>query len=1117
MTTKEITTKLERLNADERLQNMIAQANARAILFNTRENRENFPRYNISDDKLELLAFQYLNLGCQFAEIQNLEAARQPLETGATILENIHASTENRTEKSNYWGLIAALAYYVGFQYSKSFILIGKLTPKSKISKLLSAFLKRSFYELATQIYELALDPDYLDENIEIVFEDNTATAIYEITISRALNNILVFAQTGNNENLIEAKRLLSSLKEIAEITQDPGIWWVIRLLILIVDGFEESSVWKVLEGRYDITDEKVSSYIKSLLYLPTGKVYEFFITQRKSFQKVVDESKQGCVVSIPTSSGKTRIAEVAILDCLYNNEEAKILYIAPFRSLAFEVESSLSKILSSDSFRVSHLYGGSLYTPLDEVAITDSNIIIATPEKAKAILRGNDELIASLKLIIVDEGHLLGPSKRLVSNEAYYEELRYYIEKNDGRFLLLSAVLPNATDLAKWLTGSANAVYKDNWRPSDERFGTLEWNGERVSLNWLSTDNERDCFNRNFITQVTIPKVGRQLKDRIYPENLNEAVAATAHKLRNLGPVLIFVGRRDSVFVMAKAYLKGIPADDRFVWEDTPDWTAYQLACTEVYGANNDWIEFARQGILCHNANLHGDVRLPLERLMRSSKPRVIICTSTLGQGVNLGVSTVIFSTLVQGGSYLTFRDFWNIAGRAGRAFIDNEGKVLIALNTNVDRGKLRWARGVIEGYLDKDNMDSAQSGLLIAISQLIQIANDQNIEFERLLQLVGENDISSLGDESAGIDAKLDWIDDSLLSLHSIFNPNERDGSVEWVDDYFRKSLAFIQSEAAPETADKFLRIIKARVVGIINKVGQDRSFWRSIIKSGIPLNSDLEIEKKLEEIIGQIDDFVQSGQSLDDLIALSKSLEEMLADLPVLIAEGNSITSGDIDNIRHGWYSGNPMSEIIEMQNAEQVITQLYAFNLPWLYNGIAKKLRLLEHEECADVMEKLAILCEAGLPRIEAVKIYQAGIRSRVAAREISVLFDDSPRSIRDYRQDLVENQEYYIALVTPLAQEWLKLLSFGAHSKHFSIKKVRSFELDIEMPDGYTLVPRVLNLTNYLVNPDLSEFYEVESNVDFSEVDQVEGISFKFNAKKNVWVMKNENPYIRIIK
>ncbi|WP_134680102.1 DEAD/DEAH box helicase, partial [Escherichia coli] len=132
-------------------------------------------------------------------------------------------------------------------------------------------------------------------------------------------------------------------------------------------------------------------------------------------------------VVSLPTSAGKTRIAEIAILDCLTNNPDSKVLYLAPFKSLAFEVEDSLSKVFEPLGFEVSQLYGGTQFSKLDEMLINESNVIISTAEKAKAILRSNSEIKSEIQLIIIDEGHLLGPKERYILSEMLIEELRFY------------------------------------------------------------------------------------------------------------------------------------------------------------------------------------------------------------------------------------------------------------------------------------------------------------------------------------------------------------------------------------------------------------------------------------------------------------------------------------------------------------------------------------------------------------------------------------------------------------------------------------------------------------------------------------------------------------------
>jgi hypothetical protein len=600
MNSEQAIEELRIVDEDIILQNLIAQANARYILFNTSESRENFPSYTIKDDKLEILALHYLNLGCILAENNDFELAQNPLEKGASILEYIHGSNNNRTSLSNYYGLISGLSYYVGFQYSKSFILIHKFENNTVLAKLISLFLKRDYNNLLKEINKIIIDLTYQDEFITQNFEETEAERkIYEIVIAKSLNRFVQYFYTGNENYLNDAKESLLKLKEIAELKSDPGIWWVIRLLLLISGGIKEASVWQVLKNYLDINDDKVKNFIYSLVYLFPQGIYELFITQRKSLPKVLNVQNKGSIVSLPTSSGKTRIAEIAILDCLMKNENCKVLFIAPFKSLAFEIENSLEKVFDSSSFVVSHLYGGGLFSKLDEKIIEESHIIIATPEKAKAMLRGDSNILNSIKLVVLDEGHLLGPQKRYIVNEIFYEELRYFINKNAGKFLLLSAVLPNADELALWLTESSENVYKDTWRPSDERLGTLEWTGKVVNLRWKSSDIERETFNSKFIIGEQLPLQGRQRKPRFYPSNKNEAIAATAYKLRTFGPVLIFVGLKQSVFVMADAYMKCLGnAPEDFLWKNKNDWKAFELACIESFGEDNNWLLYARKGI---------------------------------------------------------------------------------------------------------------------------------------------------------------------------------------------------------------------------------------------------------------------------------------------------------------------------------------------------------------------------------------------------------------------------------------------------------------------------------------------------------------------------------------
>lgn len=1113
MSPEEIQKQINILEKDETLQNMIAQANARYILYNTSESRDNFPLYTIEDDKLNLLAFQYITLGCRLIENDFLHQGIVPLEKGASILEYVHGSQQVETHLGTYHSLIAAMSYYVCFQYSKSFILIRKIEASTPVAKLITLFLSREYTALQNEIYSMAVDERYTDEYLskqEIGFESNSK--IYEFTIARALNNFVHYFYSGDIELLSTAKSLLRSLKEIVEIQAEPDVWWVVRLLILITDGFAESSLWNTLSTYFNTTEGLVNKYIHSLTFKKNG-VYELFITQRNALPTVLGNDDQGAIVSIPTSSGKTRIAEIAIVNCINEDIENKVLFIAPFRSLAYEVENSLDEIFSNIGIVTSHLYGGSLFSKLDEKVVEESNVIIATPEKAKAMLRGNSEILNQIKLVVVDEGHLLGGNKRLIVNEMFIEELRFHVKKNNGRFLLLSAVLPNAKDLSNWLTESDENVFTSTWRPSDERLGILEWNGNNVNLNWRSTDTERNSFNNNFIVREELPWQKRQRVAKFFPDSKNQAIANTAYRMSQFGPVLIFVGRKNSVFTIAREYEKCIK--EPFIYKSDHDWKAFELACTEAYGADCEWLHFARLGVLCHNADLLADVRLPLERLMYKERPLVIIATSTLGQGVNLGVSSVIFSTLSQGNQgKLTHRDFWNIAGRAGRAFVDHEGKILVALET---AGKnnlvLTGERDAIVEYFDKSKIDKAISGCLILIRAFKLTAQENGVNFDRLIELIADNNFAEIDSDTKGIEALLDYIDDSLLALHS--ENNDETDSLEWSDDHFRTSLAYLQAEHEKDIdSEEIISFFKARIKGIVKKVGTDSEKWKSIATSGIPLNSDLQIEDKMDELTDIVERYLIIGDSIDDKVTLLKNIEDAISDVNVIREESH--ISNDMDLIRQQWLRAEPLSEISKLNNAIAIVTKYYSFTLPWILNGIAKKMRLRELEDEAEVLEELAILAELGMPDLKSVKVYQAGIRSRSSAHEIGSLLDDDiiGNSLKACKRSLIGDAATLKMQLSAEAGQWIDLLARYSSSDKKRSVDVPDLVYDFAVDKANKLIAKNINGKQFLLSPDFNFIEEqVESDIDFSSVNDIEGVEFVHNQDSGLYEVIITNPNI----
>jgi hypothetical protein len=96
--------------------------------------------------------------------------------------------------------------------------------------------------------------------------------------------------------------------------------------------------------------------------------------------------------VALPTSAGKTRIAEIAALMTL--STKKRVLIVTPLRALSAPTERSFRRAFAPLGFTVSSLYGASGNSAGDEDALRSNNIVIATPEKLDFALRNDSSLI---------------------------------------------------------------------------------------------------------------------------------------------------------------------------------------------------------------------------------------------------------------------------------------------------------------------------------------------------------------------------------------------------------------------------------------------------------------------------------------------------------------------------------------------------------------------------------------------------------------------------------------------------------------------------------------------------------------------------------------------------
>jgi len=1107
-----------KIESDGLAQKLIAESNARYILHYIKEPLETFQSFTINlDDRLSTIAFTYISAGCQYAENNNYQLALDPLEKGANLLRNIHSPSENKREYSKYFVLVSSLAYYACGQYSKSFILLKELEFDSDTAKLISFFLKKDFTSLI-EVVNYILLTEYIRVEANSNIEEDVYQKIYTSLLAKSFNTLIEYIFTGNEDWLTNSIAILDDLEELLRIDNEPSMWWAIRLLRIIFKDFKENSLWSLLPPFIDNNSLRLNDFILSLAFRKSP-VFELFYSQKLSLPILLNAENKGAIISLPTSSGKTRIAELGIFHSLNNNPGSKVIYIAPYRSLAYEVEETFDLTFDTLNYKVTHLYGGAQYSRIDISLIEESDIIIGTPEKIKAIFRANPEIIEAVKLIIIDEGHLLGAKERFIRNELLIEEFKSHMNANGGRILLLSAVLPNSAEISHWLTGEKHNAVTSTWRPAEERLGIIEWTGKEVNINWHGS---HESSNINFIPQE---EVLRGKKVYHYPNNKIDAIASVAVKLSSFGSVLLFVSLKNSVFTYAKAVLEAMGSKvEPFQWKNEFDWEAFTMACDEAYGEDSKILRFATFGILCHNADLSSEVRMIMERLMRSDCPPIIIATSTLGQGVNIGVSTVIFTTNWVNQKPLEQREFWNIAGRSGRAYADHEGKILLCLDRTKEEWQVKRDLKDFKKYFNKYKNEDAESGLYIIINNIKIIANNCGIDFDLLLQLIAENNFSNFilptGENFASkIEYDLDLIDDSLLALNLRFKSYELTDPSKWIDDFFRESLAIIQSEKSRTiTPDELISLLKSRNKSILNQAGSF-SRWKELVNSGLPFRSSLLIDEILPELFKVSGEYNNTLKLFENRVIFLESIEEILKKLPVVKEKISKFTDSQIDNVRSIWLQGMSISEISTYEKGQEICNDYYGFTLPWVINAISRRFKLNEQEEVARDFEEIALLIETGLPNILACKIYLAGIKSRKASIELSELigpklFEDNVTEIYIY---LVLNIKEISELCSLNTSRWLELLRNNSKAKFRRIPHIERFtfkKLDIKSD---VLLSRIYDDKVFLVSPDYDEKIEVSSSKEFPFDRLANNLGVQFNkVSKNGntdWDIKIRNPHI----
>jgi len=416
-------------------------------------------------------------------------------------------------------------------------------------------------------------------------------------------------------------------------------------------------------------------------------------------------------VLVLPTGAGKTTLAELKIAATL--SAGRKVIFLVPTLALVDQLRDDLG-----ESFPKS-LANYEISTDGDLVAFISGPelgaIEVMTPERLLAVLSFADADVTDLGLIVFDECHLLSPAGGGArSVDAMLCLLHALHRAPQADYLLLSAMLQNAPDVAEWLeqiSGRRCISFVDLWKPSRQARGVVIYSEEQLSaanrlvrVANLAKRNGQPVnrppldvspfalFGLHNAWARNIPADRRlvRLSDREVrlnyglggaTPNANEVGASFAASAARAGlKTIMFVNQADHAPTTARKICACLPAVGALTETENDLW---QDIIAELGGAQHSLLDPTAPA-LPHNGDMIATERRMAESLFRRRDgASVIVATPTLAQGMNLPAEIAILAGTMRhdedGREPLKGHEILNAAGRAGRAGYLANGTVLL------------------------------------------------------------------------------------------------------------------------------------------------------------------------------------------------------------------------------------------------------------------------------------------------------------------------------------------------------------------------------------------------------------------------------------------------------
>ncbi|XP_037682589.1 probable ATP-dependent DNA helicase HFM1 [Choloepus didactylus] len=453
-----------------------------------------------------------------------------------------------------------------------------------------------------------------------------------------------------------------------------------------------------------------------------------FNYIQSKAFDDLL-YTDRNFVICAPTGSGKTVVFELAITRLLMEVPlpwlNIKIVYMAPIKALCSQRFDDWKEKFGPIGLNCKELTGDTVMDDLFEMQ--HAHIIMTTPEKWDSMTRKwrDNSLVQLVRLFLIDEVHVVKDENRgptlevVVSRMKTVQSLSQTLENTSTvipmRFVAVSATIPNAEDIAEWLSdGERPAVYlkmDESHRPVKLR---------KVVLGFPCSNNQTE-----FKFDLT----------------LNYKIATVIQTYSDQKPTLVFCATRKGVQQAASVLIK----DAKFIM--TVEQKQRLRICANSI-RDSKLRDILIYGVAYHHAGMELSDRKEVERAFMVGDIPVLFTTSTLAMGVNLPAHLVIIKSTMHyaGGMFEEYSetDILQMIGRAGRPQFDTTATAVIMT-------RLSTKEKYIQMLACSDTVESSLHRHLI-----------EHLNAEIVLHTITD------------VNVALEWIRSTLLYIRALKNPS-------------------------------------------------------------------------------------------------------------------------------------------------------------------------------------------------------------------------------------------------------------------------------------------------------------------------------------------------------